>query len=57
MLRNALDLLLLVAAAALVVTGIVTYPDINAGVLAGLVVAAALLLAPIGGRSREAVNA
>ncbi|MGW9635026.1 hypothetical protein [Nocardiopsis alba] len=57
MLRNALDLLLLVAAAALVVTGIATYPDINTGVLAGLVVAAALLLAPIGGRSREAVNA
>lgn len=51
--RTVLDLLLLIAAAVLVVAGIATYPNIHAGLLAGLLAAAALLIAPIGRRTEE----
>ncbi|MFC9941336.1 hypothetical protein [Nocardiopsis alba] len=51
--RTFIDLLLLVAAAVLVVAGIVTYPNVHAGLLAGLLAAAALLIAPIGRRTEE----
>ncbi|SIO86162.1 hypothetical protein [Nocardiopsis sp. JB363] len=57
MFRLLFDLLLLAAAATLVVVGIASYPDIHAGVLAGIIAAAALLLAPIGTRTSGAVNA
>lgn len=51
MFRAAIDLVLLVAAAMLVIAGLVSYPDIPAGVLAALIGVAALLLAPVGTRS------
>lgn len=55
--RTTLDLLLLTAAAILVGVGIAHYPNISAGVLAALLVVAALLLAPIGTRTSGAVSA
>ena len=51
MFRSVIDLALLAAAAMLVIVGIVSYPDIPAGVLAALIGVAALLLAPVGTRS------
>lgn len=55
--RTLFDLFLLAAAAVLVVVGITSYPEIHVGVLAGIIAAAALLLAPIGTRTAGAVNA
>ncbi|MEU5859329.1 hypothetical protein ABZ799_28790 [Nocardiopsis dassonvillei] len=48
MFRTALNVVLLVAAAALVVVGLATYPHIPGGALAAMVATAALLLAPVG---------
>lgn len=54
MFRTVIDLALLAAAATLVIVGIVAYPTIPAGVLAGLIATAALLLAPVGTREVSA---
>lgn len=48
MARTTLNLALLAAAAALVVTGILTYPAIPGGVLAAMIAVAALLVATSG---------
>lgn len=53
MLRTALDLVLLTVAAALVVTGLITYPHIPGSVLAAMIAAAALCVAPLGHRRQE----
>src|SRR5699024_4216690 len=50
MFRIIIDLALLAVAATLVIIGIASYPAIPVGVLAALVAAAALLLAPVGTR-------
>ena len=57
MFRPIVDLALLATAAALIITGFVTYPDIPVGVLAAAVGVGALLIAPVGAGHRTAAPA
>lgn len=57
MFRPIVDLVLLAAAAALIIAGFVTYPDVPVGVLAAAIGVAVLLIAPVGAGHRTAAPA
>ena len=56
MFRPIVDLALLASAAALIIAGFATYPDIPAWMLAAAIGVAALLIAPVGAGHRTTTS-